>query len=427
MIKGFCFKKYFLLSFFLLFTLLNAQKKFTIVLDAGHGGEDYGANRMYDDLGKISEKDITLSISLKVGSMLEKNKDFKIIYTRKTDVYPSLTERTNLANRSKADLFVSIHVNASKKTEPAGTETFVQGPDQNKTNLEVAKAENDVIFLDAQDRATFASYDANSPESLIALKLQQSKYLESSLILGGYVEENFTNKDKRFSRGVKQQNLHVLRMNVMPSILIETGFISNYEEAHYLASEKGQNEVTESIYNAIISYKKAYDRKSGKVEKKEPPKPVEQPLKNDFRVLLMSTSTRYNYGDPTFKGLNYILPIKENGVYKYYYSVTNYASLRDANVKTAKDAGFRNAYAVGFVPNQALSKGYYTLEVFVGKDKLANDSYILKNLTDVERTKTSGLFYYTYGKVKTLEDAVKLQKQLEEKGIKNTVVQKISE
>ncbi|MCJ8152494.1 N-acetylmuramoyl-L-alanine amidase [Chryseobacterium sp. SSA4.19] len=418
-----------ILSFLLILfsNFIFSQKKFIVVLDAGHGGSDHGANRTYSDIGRIAEKDVTLAITLKVGAMLEKNKDFKVIYTRKIDEYPSLSDRTNLANRSKADLFVSIHCNSSKKPTAYGTETFVQGPDQNDTNLEVAKRENDVIFLDEKDRQTFGSYDASSPESLIALKLQQSKYLESSLLLGGLVENNFVNKDKRTSRGVFQKNLHVLRMNAMPSVLIETGFINHPEESHYLASEKGQDEISESIYKAIIDYKKAVDRKSGNsyvVKKPEPEKPVEVALKNDFRILLISSPTKFNEGDPALKGLNYILPIKENGQYKYYYGVTNLASVRDINIKTAKDAGFRNAYAVGFMPNQKMNAGYYTIEVYSG-DKLNGNSFILQTLKDVERNKESGVFYYTYGKAYTLEDAVKLQKDIEAKGIKNTVIQKV--
>lgn len=417
-----------ILSFLLLFSnFIFSQKKFIIVLDAGHGGSDHGATRSYEDIGRIAEKDVTLAITLKVGAMLEKNKDYKVIYTRKIDEYPSLSDRTNLANRSKADLFISIHCNSSKRPTAYGTETFVQGPDQNDTNLEVAKRENDVIFLDEKDKQIFGSYDASSPESLIALKLQQSRYLESSLLLGGLVEDNFVNKDKRTSRGVFQKNLHVLRMNAMPSVLIETGFINHPEESHYLASEKGQEEIAESIYKAIIDYKKAVDRKSGTpavVKKPEPDRLAEVALKNDFRILLLSAPTKYNDGDPALKGLNYILPIKENGLYKYYYGVTNLASVRDINIKTAKDAGFRNAYAVGFMPNQKLNTGYYTLEVYTG-DKLNGNSPILQTLKDVERNKESGVFYYTYGKVYSLEDAVKLQKEVEARGIKNTVIQKV--
>lgn len=419
-----------ILSFLLILsgTFFFSQKKFTIVLDAGHGGSDHGANRSYADIGRVAEKDVTLAVTLKIGAMLEKNRDFKVIYTRKFDEYPSLSDRTNLANRSKADLFVSIHCNSSQRPTAYGTETYVQGPNQNDENLEVAKRENDVIFLDEKDKQTFGSYNPSSPESLIALKLQQNKYLESSLLLGGLVEGNFVNKDKRFSRGVFQKNLHVLRMNAMPSVLIETGFINHPEESHYLASEKGQDEIAESIYNAIIDYKKAIDRKTGgssiAVKKPEPEKPAESPLKNDFRILLLSSPTKYNDGDPALKGLNYILPIKDNGQYKYYYGVTNMASVKDINLKTAKDAGFRNAYAVGFMPNQKLLTGYYTIEVYTG-EKLNGNSFILQNLKDVERNKENGVFYYTYGKVFTLEDAVKLQKDLETKGIKNTIIQKV--
>lgn len=420
-----------ILAFLLILStqFIYSQKKFTVVLDAGHGGSDHGANRTYTDIGRIAEKDVTLAIVLKIGRMLEKNKDFKVIYTRKIDEFPSLSDRTNLANRNKADLFVSVHCNSSVRPTAYGTETFVQGPDQNDTNLEVAKRENDVIYLDEKDKQTFGTYDARSPESLIALKLQQSKYLESSLLLGGLVENNFVNKDKRFSRGVFQKNLHVLRMNAMPSVLIETGFINHPEESHYLASDKGQEEIAESIFSAIIDYKKAIDRKTGNVgivKKPEPVKKEEVPLKNDFRILLLTSAIKYNEDDPALKGLNYILPLKENGIYKYYYSVTNLASVKDSNIKTAKEAGFRNAYAVGFMPNQKLTVGYYTIEVYTGKDKLGANSFILQTLKDVERNKNNGMFYYTYGKVSSLEDAIKLQKDLEGKGIKNTIIQKMN-
>ena len=424
MIRPTLYKKFFfLLIFFGSFNLLYCQKKFTIVLDAGHGGSDIGANRYYSDIGTVMEKNVTLGIVLKLGRMLEKNKDYKVIYTRKIDEYPSLTYRTDLANRSKADLFISVHVNSSpsKSATAQGTETFVQGPNQNKANLDVAKAENDVIFLDERDKENFASYNPSSPESLIALKIQQSKYLQASLIIGGLVEENFVKKDKRLSRGVKQENLHVLRMNAMPSILIETGFVNNYEDAHYISTEEGQQSIAESIYNAITSYKKLVDRN---VKEPEPEKPAEQPLKNDFRILLMSTPTRYTENDPALKGLKYILPIKENGNYKYYYGTTNYASVRDNNLKTAKDSGFRNAISISFVPKQSLASGYYTIEVYAGKDKLDSKSHIMKTLPNMERNKENGVFYYTHGKYKTLEEAGTTQKELENKNIINTVIEK---
>ncbi len=428
--NSFSVKKYLILFFALIFSLPNAQKKFTIVLDPGHGGGDIGANRRYEDLGTVREKDITLAVTLKLGRILEKNKDYKVIYTRKIDEFPSLTDRTTLANRSKADLFISIHVNssaASSSSTAIGTETFIQGPAQNKRNLEVAKAENDVIFLDEKDRQTFASYDPSSPESLIALKIQQSKYLESSLLIGSLVEENFVNKDKRNSRGIKQADLHVLRMNAMPSILVETGFVNNYDDARYLSSDQGQNDIAESIYDAIIKYRNTMER-NGKVsnQPKVVEKPEEKPLKNDFRILLMSSPMKYTDSDPALKGLSYVLTLKENDFYKYFYSVTNFASVRDINLKTARDAGFRNATSISFVPDQKLGIGHYTIEVAVTDQKLSSNSFILNALKGVDRNKQNGKFYYTYGKFASLEEAVKTQKELDGKGIKNTVIQKLS-
>lgn len=416
---------YVTLTVFLFFSSsIFAQKKFIIVLDAGHGGKDIGATRKYSDLGTVMEKDVTLAIILKLGRLLEKDKDFKVIYTRKIDEFPSLIERTTLANRNHADLFLSVHVNSSKSssTEARGTETFVQGPAQNKANLEIAKAENDVIFLDAKDKEVFASYNPNSPESLIALKIQQSKYLEGSLYIGNFVEDNLVKNGKRPSRGVKQANLHVLRMNAMPSILTETGFVNNYDDAAYITSEDGQKEIAESIYDAVVTYKKRIDRNQKKVEEE---KPKELPLKNDFRILLMSTPNKYNEGDPALKGLKYILTIKENGLYKYYYSVTNFASIKEANLKTAKDAGFKNATAISFIPNQKMNSGYYRIEIYAGKEKLPKSSPILKTLENLEKEKADGVFYYYYGNLNSLEAAIKLQNDLEEKGITNTTIEKI--
>lgn len=417
------FKRITLTLLTLFFFHISAQKKFTVVLDAGHGGSDFGANRYYEGYGRLNEKDIALAVTLLIGKKLENNKDIRVIYTRKTDVYPTLTERTNLANRNKADLFVSMHCNAQARGGTAyGTETFVQGPDQNKENLEVAKAENDVIYLDEQDKETFASYDPTSPESLIALKIQQSKYLESSLLLGSFIEQNFENKDKRFSRGVKQQNLHVLRRNAMPSVLVEMGFISNYDDAIYMAGEKGQEEIAESIYQAVLNYKQRMDRNVAKAPI-EPEREEEKPSNNDYRILLMSSATKYNDGDPAFKGLKYILTIKEGSIYRYYYSTTNLESVKDRNLKTAKDVGFKSATVKNFVPNQILTKGYYTIEVAVSSGRLHKNSPEME-LPGIEREKINGNHYYTYGKAKTLEEAVELRNALRKKGFVNVVIQK---
>ena len=138
----------------------------------------------------------------------------------------------------------------------------------------------------------------------------------------------------------------------------------------------------------------------------------------------MSTPNKYNENDPALKGLKYILPIKENGAYKYYYGTTNYASVRDTNLKTAKDAGFRNAMAISFMPNQTLGVGYYTLEIYTGKDKLDSKSTVMKILPNMTRNKENGIFYYTSGQYRTLEDAIKAQKELENKGVTNAIIEK---
>lgn len=416
-------RKCLILIFGLLLLKINAQQKpFTIVIDPGHGTTN-GAARFYSDLGEVREDQIVLGIALKLGDLLKHDKGIKVIFTRTTDVLPSLTYRTNLANNSNADLFISIHNNSGPKqsTDVQGTETYVQGPDQNKTNLDVAKRENSVIYLDKEDEKTFAHYDPNSPESLIALKLQQSKYLQKSLLFGSLVEKNFS-KIGRISRGVKQQNLHVLRMNAMPSVLIETGFVNNHDEAAYMISQEGQMQLATAIYHAIKEYVKAVNRNFTEDDK---PAVVEKEpeLKDDYRIYLMSSAVRFSDNDPALRGLQYVLPIKDGLLYNYYYSVTNLASVRDANLARAKEAGFVKAVAVPFVPNAKLKNGTYTLELAVTDKRLDSNSNILQLLNNVKREKKNGKFYYTYGRTDTLESIVKIQKQLEEKGIQGTTIE----
>lgn len=419
-------KKYLSVAFSLLFLAGFSQgQKFTVVVDPGHGGSDTGAMRRYSDLGLVKEAHVALQIGLKLEKMLKKRNDIKVIMTRTSAVYPSLSNRTDLANNSHANLFISIHLNStgSNRTQATGTETFVQGPNQNQANLEVAKRENSVIYLDKEDRRRFEHYNPDSPESLIALKIQQAKYLQRSLLLGSLIQKNFEN-NHRVNRGVKQRNLHVLRENAMPAVLIETGFVNNYDDAKYLASDKGQTEVAKAIYDAVVKYKKELTGNRWVPKKPEPPKEIR--LHTDFRILLMTSPKRYLEGDPALRGLKYILRIKEGNLYYYYYATTNIASVRNENLKHAKDAGFKHATAVPFIPDTKLKKGYYTIEVAVTDRKLTHRSYIMKTLGDgLHRRKDNGINYYTYGKVNTLEAAVKMQKQIEGRGIKNTTIEKV--
>jgi N-acetylmuramoyl-L-alanine amidase len=227
-----------------------------VVIDAGHGGEDPGA------LGKNhKEKDITLSIALKLGEDIEKKyPDVKVIYTRNTDVFIPLHERAEIANRNNADLFISIHANANKKTEVYGMETYAMGLHTNEKNFEVAKKENAAIIFEKDYSQHYEGYDPNSPESFIIFSLMQNTFLSQSLQLAGYVQEKSKNIANRQDRGVRQAGFLVLWKTTMPSILIEVGYITNPEEEKYLASEDGQSQIAKSICAAFGEYKEKFEK-----------------------------------------------------------------------------------------------------------------------------------------------------------------------
>ena len=217
-----------------------AANKFTLVIDAGHGGHDSGAP------GAISkEKDINLKVALAFGKMVEKNcHDVKVIYTRTTDVFIPLSERANIANRNKADLFISIHANSHPTSSPTGVETFVMGLSESRANLEVAKKENADILLedDYKSNKAYEGFDPNSPENSIIFSLFQNAFLEKSL--------NFAQ-----AIGVKQAELFVLYKTSMPSVLTEIGFISNPAEEAFMNTEEGQAQIAICLFNAFMNFK----------------------------------------------------------------------------------------------------------------------------------------------------------------------------
>jgi N-acetylmuramoyl-L-alanine amidase len=248
-----------LTALLLAITLLNSSSTFAppefkvdvIVIDAGHGGKDHGTS------GKVmKEKDLALKIALKVGSYIEKNvPGVKVIYTRKDDRYLSLDERAEIANKAKADLFICIHANANPNGQASGTETYVMGLHKDENNLTVAKRENSVILLDENYEERYEGFDPNSPESYILFTLTQSAYQASSLSFAKKVEDQFRKKAGRSSRGVKQAGFLVLWRTTMPSVLIETGFLSNSGEEKFLSTEEGQDLISSGIYRAFKEYK----------------------------------------------------------------------------------------------------------------------------------------------------------------------------
>lgn len=259
----------------------NAAKGLNVVvIDAGHGGKDPGA------LGKTAkEKDIVLSVALKLGNLIKKNyPNVKVVYTRDKDEFIELNERANIANRNNANLFISIHVNSVDGSSSShGTETFVMGLHKNEANLAVAKRENSVILQEDNYSSKYDGFDPNDPESNIIFSLFQNAYSDQSLLLAASIQNEFTSL-KRYDRGVKQAGFLVLWKTAMPSVLAELGFISNPEEEAYLKSESGQTELAVSLYNAFAKYKSQYDNSSIYLEKvparPTPPK-NEQPLQTE--------------------------------------------------------------------------------------------------------------------------------------------------
>lgn len=249
---------------FLLFCLsgwqavLASEKTWVIVIDAGHGGKDPGA------LGAISrEKNINLAIAIKAGAYLEQNMgNVKVLYTRDSDVFVGLKERAEFANKNKADLFISIHANANPSKTIRGTETYIMGRAKDSQNLEVAMKENEVIMLEEDFSAKYEGFDPKSPESYIMFTVMQNIFQEQSTNLAANIQGQFKNRAGRIDRGVRQAEFWVLYMTTMPSVLVETGYISNVEEEKYLVSNQGQEYIASAIYRASRDYINEIDKKS---------------------------------------------------------------------------------------------------------------------------------------------------------------------
>lgn len=355
------------------------NQKFTVILDAGHGGKDFGA--VYH--GYV-EKKVTLAIILKVGKILEKYQDIKIIYTRNTDEFIELTERAGIANRNNANLFISVHCNANRNIKAFGSETYVIGMSRSNMNFEVAKSENSVIFLEDNYKQTYKGFDPKNPETLIGLKLIQENNLTNSISLATKIQDNFVNYDIK-SRGVKQEPLWVLDASVMPGVLIETGFISNIEEGARLDSEVGQQESATAIAQAILEYKKEYFGDSADVVKLDRPKKyvpnepskqidtIDQKTKVEenavrekakpivtskgivFKVQIAASSRKLELHPRNFKGLSNISYEFDNRVYKYMYGETADYNESKNLLDEAKAKGYVSAFVIAFKNGEKIS------------------------------------------------------------------------
>jgi N-acetylmuramoyl-L-alanine amidase len=391
-IKFFCISLVIAISFLLQsFTGLDTEKKsddpFIVVLDAGHGGHDPG------NLGNgYLEKKIALNIVLKVGEILSNNKDIKVIYTRKDDTFIDLYVRGEVANKANADLFVSVHCD-SHTSDAHGAGTFVLGLHANKQNFEIAKKENSVIYLEDNYENRYADYDINSPESVIGLTIMQEEFLDQSVALATMIQENFSSSLKRTDRQVKQAGFIVLHQTFMPSVLVETGFLTNKDEGAYLNSGKGQNEIGNAIAKAILHYKEGVQPTIKTVETsiekpKAPPikeeiavikqqEPTDVPAKAEevkdviekpvvvakpkeaitskevaesiiFKIQLMASSKNVQLTSANFNGLSNLSQEPYKNLYRYMYGETR--SYREAKMMQtlAQEKGYKSAYIVAY-------------------------------------------------------------------------------
>lgn len=340
---------------FFLTGILNAQNgdtSFVVVLDAGHGGHDPG-NQGKPGSG-YKEKDIALNVALLVGKALEKNSNIKVIYTRTTDVFVELRERAKIANKADADLFVSIHCNAHHSSA-SGTETFVLGVANNDRNFDVAKKENEVIFLEDDYNSHYDGFNPNNPESTIGLALMQEDYMDQSVLLARLIEDNFSQKLNRQSRGIKQASLWVMHNTYMPSVLVELGFLTAKNEGAYLNSKKGQTEMANALEQAILNYKKTLDVNVGTtISNKEKNTPSQtNPVTTSnasvvFKVQIAASSRNLETKPNNFKGLDPITKEKFGNLYKYFYGNSQTYSESEALLKTAQKKGFKSAFIVAF-------------------------------------------------------------------------------
>ena len=303
--------------------------RFTLVIDAGHGGKDAGA------LGKKSkEKDINLKVALAFGSMVERlMPDVKVVYTRKTDVFVELDERANIANRAKADLFISIHTNALPKGKIArGFETYTLGMHRAADNLEVAKRENSVILVESNYEQRYKGFDPASSESYIIFELMQDQYMQQSVDLARMVQTEVCTAARRPDKGVHQAGFLVLRATSMPGCLIELGFITTADEETLLTSDRGVTDHARGIYNAFARYVKKYAATTSATaapaaapatattsatvgaDANSTPTPAAAPV---FKVQIMAVNRPLSAGDKLFKGETDIDCYEEGGMYKY--------------------------------------------------------------------------------------------------------------
>lgn len=334
----------------------------TIVIDAGHGGKDPGCHGSF-----AHEKHVCLAIALRLGELIKsKYPNINVVYTRNTDVFVELIERANIANRAKADLFICIHANAGSNIA-YGTETYVLGLHRTEAQQRVAERENSIIALEDDKGAKYKDFDM-SPDAIIAKQLQLAVFLDHSILFATNLQKEFK-RIGRYDRGVKQAGFLVLYKTTMPSVLIETGFLTNPTEENFLGKNDGQEKMANSMFKAFENYKNQLEGKNVLLETSNPipngseekPKVEEKPtITKDstgliFRVQIETSDKKLATNSERFKGLE-IFEYQESKLYKYC------TGLFQHDLKAAKEykielieKGFNNAFVVAFLNGERIS------------------------------------------------------------------------
>jgi N-acetylmuramoyl-L-alanine amidase len=366
------------LTCFAFVDLTAANKRFVVVIDPGHGGKDHGAVR-----GQYKEKEINLGVALKLGGYIERNfSDVEVVYTRRADVFVELDERASIANRAKANLFISIHTNSteSASTSASGAETYILGLARSKENLEVAKRENSVILLEDNYSRKYEGFDPKSPESYIIFEFMTNKYMEQSYEMASYLQHEFPKTTNQSDKGVRQAGFLVLRKTSMPSMLVELGFINNQRDAAYISSDSGQADLAQAIYNAFKKYKREFEKKQGFVVTEK-----DDLSQHNVKDLDSTVSSSHLPSSPTALKVRATERPKSSTSKNNDKAVTNRVSIE---------------YRVQFLTSPSL---------------LSKNSPMLKGLSPVESYQERGLHKYTYGASADLSEIIRIQREVRKK------------
>ena len=300
---------------------------FVLVIDPGHGGKDVGAPGVNN-----YEKNINLGVALKFGELVEERmKDAEVVYTRRRDKFVPLQERANIANAAKGDLFVSIHTNSLDKRNKnrktiKGTATYTLGLHRTDDNLEVAMRENSVISLEEDYTTTYKGFDPNSAESYIINEIYQNHYLEQSVNFASALQKEFVATAGRVDRGVRQAGFLVIRETAMPSVLVELDFICNPTQEKYMASEKGQKALAESLYKALVEYRKANHQGGASRFEPQPEQGSKKAVVHEdeviYKIQILAGRSKLSANSREFKGLKGVERHKDGRIYKYTYGST---------------------------------------------------------------------------------------------------------